>query len=275
MQKFRLIQWCDAATGLIRFGPDRKKVNDELLGHLEDRRDALMQQGMDEREATEKALEAMGDAKEIAPQLAAVHRTLWGYLLWGSKIAVIALLCLCLATAGKYAKSLKLKETPTLRDFDIYSTESYGGDTGRTLLHLSHPDLSFTSDGNRFVITDAALITHPRPDGSLFPPALYIRMRQTSILPWQEQKEFFQYFSVSAYFYAQDSLGNEYPAFFSPPSTHGSRLNTTGVQSGIFTYTHELWINNFPPEAEWVDICYEREGRFFCMRVYLDGGEAS
>ena len=275
MKKNRLIQWCDTATDLIRFGPDRAKVSKELLGHLEDRRDALMERGMDEKTATDKALEAMGNAEELAPQLAAVHRPFWGYFLWASKIAIIALLCLCLATIGKYTKNLRLQDTPDYVDFDLYSAESYGGDTGRTLLHLSHPNLSFSSDGNRFVITDAAVVIRPRPDGILFEPQLYIRMRQTSILPWQKHREYFQYFSVSAYFYAQDSLGNEYPAFFTPNGRTTPPLFTTGVQSGIFTYTHELWINNFPPEAEWVDICYEREGRLLCMRVYLDGGEAA
>ena len=276
MQKIRLIQWCEIATCRIRFGPDRKKVTDELMGHLEDRRDALMEQGMDEQEATEKALEAMGDAKEIAPQLAAVHRPFWGYLLRSSKIAAIILLCLCLLTVDKYVKNLKLQETPTLRDFDIYTTESYGADTNRTLLHLSHPDLSFTSDGSRFVISDAALVIHPRPDGSLFPPALYIRMRQTSILPCLAQEKYFAsfWFTAATGFNARDSLGNEYHIYFERISDSTPGIASYTVQSGIFTYTHELWINNFPPEAEWVDICYERDGRAFSLRIYLDGGDA-
>lgn len=81
MHKNRLTSWCHAATILIRFGPDRKAVYNELLAHLEERRDAFMEQGLNEREASTKALEAMGDAYEIAPQLAAIHRPFWGYFL--------------------------------------------------------------------------------------------------------------------------------------------------------------------------------------------------
>ena len=277
MLKNELKQWCEVATCRIRFGPDRKKVADELMGHMEDKRDALIAQGLTEDEATAKAMEAMGDAKEIAPQLGAIHRPFWGYLLRSSKIVVIVLLCLSLCTAGKYAKSLKLKETPTLRDFDIYTTESYGGDTGRTLLHLSHPDLSFTSDGSRFVISDAALIKDVRPDGTPFPPTLYIRMRQTSVLPWQEHMKYFTsaWVTSGSQFNARDSLGNAYPPFYTPSKEDAKPVYANTVQSGIFTATHELWIVDFPPEAEWVDICYELDGRAFSLRIYLDGGEAS
>ena len=40
------ILWCISATSLIRYGPDRHAVSDELLAHLHDHYDALIEQGM-------------------------------------------------------------------------------------------------------------------------------------------------------------------------------------------------------------------------------------
>ena len=269
-------KWCNSATVWIRFGPDRRKVSKELLDHLEDHRDALIAQGLSEQEATEKALECMGSPSDISVQLAAVHRPFWGYLLRYSRIAMIILLCLCLLTVGEYVKNLRLKEAPDLWDFDAYSAESSGGDTGRMLVHLSQPELSFSCDGHSFTITDACVMSQ---DSAYYGPnftQLHIRMKQTSILPCQVQDEFFtgSFATAASNFIARDNLGNEYPSFFARVTENGSCLISSTVQSGIFTFTHELWINEFPQEAEWVDICYERDGRSFSLRVYLDGGDA-
>ena len=66
--------WCQKATEKIRYGPDRLVVSQELMDHLEDHRDALMKQGLTQEEAERKALDAMGSAQEIAPQLGAIHK---------------------------------------------------------------------------------------------------------------------------------------------------------------------------------------------------------
>ncbi|MBO5840611.1 MAG: hypothetical protein J6Q86_04220, partial [Methanobrevibacter sp.] len=84
------------------------------------------------------------------------------------------------------------------------------------------------------------------------------------------QKEYFPrngYNSAAAQFTAVDSLGNKSFSFFD--LANKPRIISYTVQSGIFTATHEMWINNFPPEAEWVDICYSQDGRSFSLRVYL------
>lgn len=264
-------RWCNIATAGIKYRPDRQAVCDELQAHLEDHRDALTAQGLGEKEATEQALSAMGDPKVIAPQLAALHRPFWGYLLQVSKILLIILLCLSLYPIWNYAAGLHLDDTPDLRHFDIYDPASYGGDTRREALHLSQHEDSFSESGSTFTLTDAALITTTDDNGTVRAPQLYVRIRQTSLLPWTEHDNYFTYFSVTAWFSARDSLGNVYEGFLDPAS--GSHpMYTTGVQSGIFTYTHECWINDFPAEAEWVEIFYERDGRSYKFRITLTGG---
>ena len=73
MENKQLIQWCESATKLIRYGPDREAVCAELLAHLEDHRDALMAQGLTWEDASSAALKEMGNATEIAEDLAKVH----------------------------------------------------------------------------------------------------------------------------------------------------------------------------------------------------------
>ncbi len=91
--KFEL--WCKNATALIRYGPDRKAVEAELMAHLEDHRDALWRQGMEYDKAEAEALRAMGDSKALAEELAKVHRPFWGY---AYRITKIVALFLCAIT---------------------------------------------------------------------------------------------------------------------------------------------------------------------------------
>lgn len=271
MENIEFSRWCLKATWRIGFPPDRKRVHQEYFNHMADHYDALIASGVDRLEARRLVLESMGDPQEVAPLLAAIHRPFWGYFLRISRIVAIVLLCLSLLPILRYAKDLHFEETPSLRDFDIYSENSYGGDTGRTLLHLSQPDLSFQSDGNRFVVSDACVFSS---DSEYYGPdftQLFLRIRQTSLLPWTEQAPYFDSFQVSGWFTARDSLSNTYQ--FMDHTPDGSAVfYTTGVQSGIFTYTHELWINEFPAEAQWVELCYERDGRSFTLRIDLTGG---
>ena len=80
MKNYTFAKWCLEAVSQIKYTADRDEVYEELRAHLEDHRDALMEQGIPREEAEKRALEAMGSAKEIAPQLAAVHKPFWGYV---------------------------------------------------------------------------------------------------------------------------------------------------------------------------------------------------
>ncbi len=272
MHKNRLTSWCHAATILIRFGPDRKAVYNELLAHLEERRDAFMEQGLNEREASTKALEAMGDAYEIAPQLAAIHRPFWGYFLRVSRIFLVILLVLSLKPIWDYAKNLHFYDKPNAHTFDVYDAASYGGDTGRTLLHLSQPDVSFSSDGSTFTLTDAVVYTEYSEYFERDRTYLCVLIRQETKLPWTEHDGYFGYFSATGWFCARDDLGNVYPGKMEYHPSDAFALQSYGVQSGLFAYTHQCTINDFPVEAQWVEIYYERDGRSYALRVNLTGG---
>lgn len=98
MDKWKFIRWCNTAAGKIRYFPDWEMVTQELWDHLEDRYDSLIAAGFSDEEAVEKALDAMGSAEEIAPQLAAVHRPYWGWFYSFTKFLLILSLLFPLLT---------------------------------------------------------------------------------------------------------------------------------------------------------------------------------
>ena len=266
MNNLKFDHWCRSATRLIRFRSDKEAVAHELRSHMEDHYDALIEKGLSHEEATDQVVAAMGDDNVIAPQLAAIHTPFWGYFLRVCKVAILVLLILSLIPVWNYATDLNLRDKPNQYPaFEIYKEASYGGDTGRTLLHLS-----FSADGNTFTVTDVAVFRETLQDGSQSDPRLFFLMRQTGSLPWSEKKGYFQSLNIPHWFFLRDDLGNEHKGYMVSEPGEGS-IYIDGVQSGIFTYTHQIGIFTFPPEAKWVELCYERDGRSYCLRIPLKG----
>ena len=72
--------WVEDATKLIKFKDDRLRVQAELLDHIEDAKEAWLDAGYDDYEAGKKAVANMGDAAEVANNLADIYRPFWGRL---------------------------------------------------------------------------------------------------------------------------------------------------------------------------------------------------
>jgi len=70
--------WCSRATAHIRFKADRPAVEQELMEHMEDHFNALLQEGLTLQEAERQTLCAMGDADETGAALAKVHKPYLG-----------------------------------------------------------------------------------------------------------------------------------------------------------------------------------------------------
>lgn len=266
--------WCHSATRLIRYGPDRKKVHRELMAHLEDCRSYLMEQGASQEEASEKALEAMGSAEKLAPQLAAIHKPFWGYVIRTCQILLVALLIVGFFPIRKYFLSREYDKSPH-QGYPVYSAESYGGDTGRTLHHISQPNVSFSSDGSTFTITDAVVYTKISPATNEPVTTLCFLVEQSSLLPRREHQDYQGHLNllpITSWFYAVDNTGRRYDSFYERDEDD-MYINTSSIRDGVFSCTIECWINDFEPEGvKWVDICYERDGRNYTMRINLTGG---
>ena len=62
-------EFCRRVCSVIRWRAARRPVADELAAHLEDHAAALMERGISEEEATQRALEAMGDPYALGAEL--------------------------------------------------------------------------------------------------------------------------------------------------------------------------------------------------------------
>ena len=92
----RMQDWLNTAVSGIRFGPDRKAVEEELRGHFEDKVADLQRIfHISQEEAEEMALERMGNAEKIGREMAKIHKPWLGYLWEMSR--VLAWLCIILA----------------------------------------------------------------------------------------------------------------------------------------------------------------------------------
>ena len=262
-ENFLLRRWAQNAVYRIAFPGDREKVYAELMAHMEDHRDALMEQGMSEREACEAVEKAMGDPFEVAKDLEAIHRPFWGYFLQFTRKMLIVTLIITLAAAIRFAVTTRFSP-PRIHDWNMYSAASYGGDTGRTLLHMSRPEVSFETDGYTFTVTDAAKFRIEEHS------ACYFLVKEFNPRPWADHVE------IGQWFWAEDSLGNYYYSYYEIAQDEEPRKNCMYAnvsQTGFLTYTYEFWINDFP-DADWVKICYSRDGRYETMVIDLTGGEA-
>ena len=102
--------WAEQVVERMWFPPDRKRVRKELLDHMEDAQEALMEQGLTDEQAQEQAVTAMGDAKAVGKALNKVHRPILGWLWFASKWVCIFMVVVVVFQlwAGSYEGNLLL-----------------------------------------------------------------------------------------------------------------------------------------------------------------------
>lgn len=267
-------KWCYNACWKIKYPPDRWAVEEELYEHLQERYEELTDRGLSHQEATQQTLEAMGDHKLIAEDLGRLHKPYWGWITQFLTLILAVMLCITGISTVRYFSGLEFDD-PGMRKFQVYSEGSYGGDSGRTLLHLSQPDVSFSADGSTFTVTDAAVFTETVQGKEM--TRLYLLIEQRTTLPWSAYARYMQpyrYYQMGAFF-VEDSLGRRYASYEETGSRNAQTIQSS-AQTGIFTYTHEFWINDFAFDgADWVEVRYDRDGRDHRLRICLNGGATS
>ena len=263
----QLDRWCKTATEQIRFGPDRRRVAEELRNHLEDHRMSLIEQGMDQQEANLQALEAMGSAEELAPQLAAIHKPFWGRVIRICRILLVPLLVFSIFPMINYYGRSLAYSAPDLEE--LYP-DSYVEENGLTVQHLSPAKVSFSSDGSTFTVTDAMILTDQYGNTEL-----QILVEQRCLLPSLEQVEYMmRYIPITEWFYVTDSAGTQYVPYHADRYSDNTFLSKD-LRFGLFSCTMRYRIFDFVPDnVQWVDLSYARDGRSYTLRVDLTGGAA-
>lgn len=259
-------KWCREAIEKVRFKPDRDRIWDELMAHIEDRCEVLKEFGIAEKEAEEKAVAAMGDPAEVGRQLNAVHKPWLGWLWMVSKVLVILTLIVSLflvyPTVKQYRDGLEddAKEQNTVE----YWMEGF------SLASRHMVDKTMEIDRYRFTVDE---VSWWREDEDVR-LAVCVTVRSPFFQPKPEQ---YSGYSVGIEaFYIVDDQGNraaewddENPDLprnvlsYYDPSKAGRPL--TG--SCIYVYDAYDW------NPDWVELSFDFEGRTYSVRFPGPGGE--
>ena len=243
--------WCQKATEKIRYGPDRRVVCRELMDHLEDHRDTLMEHGLTREEAEQKALEAMGSAQEIAPQFGAIHRPWLGYLFSMVRVAAIAaaLPAIFFCVVSVWALLFNLISA---NQFD------WVPDRFTSVDYYCRPKVSDSSDGRFYQVTEAGYSTKHSE--------FYLEIRT---IYWPHLR----HWGVFDEFWAVDSKGNYYASIHEAGYENIPRLDAMGYSTSACIAHYHFVIHDFDCDAQWLELHYDRDGRDVVLRIDLTGGK--
>lgn len=265
MANREFIYWCRDAISGIRYWKDRNKVYTELYEHLEDRYESFLAKGFSPEEAEKKTLETMGDANELAPQLAAIHKPHWAYAAIITRIIAVALLFVCLGQGINFLLEGGLP-AKVVNPWDPFTR---GGEV--CVAHVA-PDTSVKASGYTFSVDEAALwrtyYSEPTDKGEYF-DSLYIRLEVSNPLPWMREQ------TAVRNMWAVDSNGTYYESFqnsFDASENETPWVSYLVYETGIGTYEYTLSFQDSSEDMQWVELHYDRDGRNMVLRVDLTGG---
>ena len=275
MANFRFMKWCREAVSRIVLPRDRTPVEQELMGHLEDRYDYFRQLGYSPEDAELRALDSMGNPDEIAVELGRIHRPFWGRTAKVTRIVLIAVVIATVFTAfASLLKHYYFRHTfsnPTYEYYDPYSLEKANYKVGHgDRQFYAQPEVSFSSDGYTVTVTEAALWRNEQRNSAGIVEEthpLYLQLTVTTPLIWLEAD------TVSRWIWAEDDRGNRYaPPFESGPDA--TRILDKSYRVNPWTSVHELVIWDLDaPDARWMELHYDRSGRNHTLRIDLTGGQ--
>lgn len=268
--------WCKTAVSQIRYGPDHDAVYRELYAHLEDLYDDATDRGLPPSEARQEALQRMGSASELAPQLGAIHRPWLGYLLDLTKWC-ICLVCVALAIQlFCFARNHSFSDgyIPWYYENPGEPLTVYGQDgtwEARRILDCD-PDCRGSCDGFTFDVSRAVMSFHDDyADDNQDAYYFHFQVEVTSLFQWAELDD------IPIHdFWAVDSLGNTYSSYRNDAHSYQKALSGNLDKTGYFTCTMDMWINNFcSQDTQWIEIRYDRDGRDLRLRIDLNGGDGA
>lgn len=255
--------WCRDAVRKIKYIPDRNKVYLELRNHMQERYDALLERGVSPKDAVKQTVAAMGDANEVAEQLAAIHKPFWAYTLVFTRFVAIVMLFLTLGWGVYYfVHELEYLRDKELDGFNMGVGECY---------YTAKANVSDSSDGYTFRVTDVAIWRNDLPEevnGKAYYDQLILRLEVHNPLPWAPEQR------VLEHMWAIDSSGTYHDhALYETTETGMGFYSIATQQLSLTTYRYDLRIHNTPEDIRWIELHYDRDGRDLVLRVDLTGGE--
>lgn len=275
MIHLRFQAWCRTAVSQIIYIQDRIDSERELMRHMEDRYEAMIEQGCTHDEAEISTVEAMGNPYEIAVELGRIHRPFWGLMQQRSrKVLLVALAVTVIVFWLSFTKNVALGgyDTPKYANFNPFTTSRHVDDAGHfdRLYHLT-PNTTATAHGFTITATHAALWQYTPSNtvtGAKSTSTFYIQLNFFNPLPWAHHDG-----EVTNWFRAEDSLGNVYSAYNQRATQAEPAVYSSFCQTGPLTYVHDLYLSEFiSQDAQWLDLHYDRAGEHIVLRIPLTGG---
>ena len=262
-------QWCHIAVSMIGFPPDRKRVAKELEDHMTDHFEALLELGIDAEQAKSQTLEAMGDATELAPVLAAIHRPFWGWCLRVTRWLLLVLRAATVVSLCFFKPNTRYSQ-PKFDRFDPYTDTYLSDEKGVTeRIFYREPGHTVKLNGYTLTLTKAAWTRTEYIESTWkYPDTFHFQIEITNPLPWSEEPE------LLMQLWAKDSNGKIYY----PMNSGRPREAMYGCiyHPKVSTWLLDMELDGFTPEGvQWIEIFYNRDGKEFCFRVPLSGGAAS
>lgn len=284
-------KWLDIAASGVRFAPDRETVKAELMEHIEDKTADLIRifPDMEEKDAQERALAAMGDPEELKISLAKVHRPWLGYLWQASRVLAAVLLVLTLFLCGmktlenwkaRYENQKNIQENG-YHDFD-YVNECYKSGIDpwradgpypkedsviRTPLAALRPEGSVRAGGYRFRMERAGLFHFRNGPGDPGYWRLFGEARALG-LPWEPVQG-----AVLWRLRAVDSAGNQYASSHEVYNLHldheGYVMVNSNGSAGL-EQSFDVEIIGITPGAEWIRLEYDHMGTQWSLTIPLE-----
>lgn len=269
-------EFCRQVLTQVRFLPDHDAILQELKGHIEDRKEALLSRGLSKPEAEDQAVAAMGDPAELGKALNREHHWLAGWvMIWFHRLFVTGMVCLALLALGQ-ARDTAANLLPhweqgyvfnewTLNDSDV----TYDQQISQGALLDFRPEVSVRTDDYTFTVTRAVV----RNEGE-FRTLRYI-LRVVHWNPWNAAPEFRGFLS------AVDDLGNWYPGWEADPAALPGEAGRLGDSAGnckaayCFTSYYEMWVTGIKPGASELTLVYDRAGHQIHLTLPLTGEESS
>lgn len=252
--------WCRDAVSQIRYRPDRMKVYTELRSHMQDRYESYLAEGMDEKEAEKKTLTAMGNAKELAPQLAAIHKPHWAYAMVITRFFAYVLILATVFSAVAFA--VKDLQNGNWQVWFNDSWDPYTEGNGTKIADVTPKDVTDSTDGYYFKVKRAALWHN---DGASH-DQLYVRLNVSNPLPWMLEVP------ALDHMWAVDSAGTYYASSQEQNPTTQAWIVPISDGQGLWTHRYDIYFQGTPASIDWVELHYDRDGRDILLHIDLTGG---
>ena len=277
-------QWLDAAVGGIRFGPDRRAVRAELQAHLEDKTADFRRifPDMTGEEAEERAVEEMGDAKEIGRELARLHKPWLGYLWQLSRLCLLAVVLWLGTLVWNGGADLGVWRTGS-----AFSEEAggVGGFLARSVFAAEEvtsaplpPQDPVRQGGYTFTVEEGTIwAPATEAEGGVYVSyegAVHLMLRVEWIRPGEPPADDF-----AQEVWAQDDLGNgylsleEYYNGWEKPQWGEAHILRSGIRGCTpLSATYEILVPVCSGQAERLELRYTRWGADVSIPIVLRGG---